>query len=134
MAEAATANSKLAQIIDTVKSLTVMELADLVHALEKEFGVSAAAVAVAGPAGAGGGAAAAAEEPTSFKVTLVDGGANKIQAIKVIRAITGLGLADAKAFVEGAPTVVKEGLEKPAAEDLKKQLEEIGAKVEVAGV
>ena len=127
----AVANTKLAQIIDTVKTLTVLELADLVHALEKEFGVSAAAVAVAAPAG--GGAAAAAEEPTSFKVTLLDGGANKIQAIKVVRAITGLGLADAKAFVEGAPKVVKEGLEKPAAEELKKQLEDIGAKVEVKG-
>lgn len=133
MSESAT---KLAPIIDSVKGLSVMELSDLVHALEKEFGVSAAAVAVAAPAGgaAGGGAAAAAEEPTSFKVTLTDGGANKIQAIKVIRAITGLGLADAKAFVEGAPKVIKEGIEKPAAADIKKQLEEIGAKVEIAGV
>lgn len=125
-------SDKLTGIIESVKGLSVMELNDLVHALEKEFGVSAAAVAVAAPAG-GGGAAAAAEEPTSFKVTLLDGGANKIQAIKVIRAITGLGLADAKAFVEGAPKVVKEGLEKPAADELKKQLEEIGAKVEVKG-
>jgi large subunit ribosomal protein L7/L12 len=125
-------SDKLNGIIDSVKGLSVMELNDLVHALEKEFGVSAAAVAVAAPGG-GGGAPAAAEEPTSFKVTLLDGGANKIQAIKVIRAITGLGLADAKAFVEGAPKVVKEGLEKPAADELKKQLEDIGAKVEVKG-
>jgi large subunit ribosomal protein L7/L12 len=125
-------SDKLNGIIESVKGLSVMELNDLVHSLEKEFGVSAAAVAVAAPAG-GGGAAAAEAEPTSFKVTLLDGGANKIQAIKVIRAITGLGLADAKAFVEGAPKVVKEGLEKPAADELKKQLEDIGAKVEVKG-
>jgi large subunit ribosomal protein L7/L12 len=125
-------SDKLNGIIESVKGLSVMELNDLVHPLEKEFGVSAAAVAVAAPAG-GGGAAAAEAEPTSFKVTLLDGGANKIQAIKVIRAITGLGLADAKAFVEGAPKVVKEGLEKPAADELKKQLEDIGAKVEVKG-
>src|SRR4051812_42504686 len=125
-------SEKLTGIIDSVKGLSVMELNDLVHALEKEFGVSAAAVAVAAPGG-GGGAPAAAEEPTSFKVTLLDGGANKIQAIKVVRAITGLGLADAKAFVEGAPKVVKEGLERPAADELKKQLEDIGAKVEVKG-
>ncbi len=128
----AVANSKLAQIIETVKGLTVIELADLVHALEKEFGVSAAAVAVAGPAG-GGAAPAAAEEPTSFNVILTDGGANKIQAIKVVRALTGLGLADAKAFVEGAPKAVKEGVDKKTADDIKKQLEEIGAKVEIKG-
>lgn len=129
MAEAAAVSSKLAQIIDTVKTLTVMELADLVHALEKEFGVSAAAVAVAGPAAAA--PAAAAEEATSFNVVLTDGGANKIGAIKVVRALTGLGLADAKAFVEGAPKVVKEGVDKKAADDIKKQLEEVGAKVEI---
>ncbi len=128
----AVANSKLAQIIETVKGLTVIELADLVHALEKEFGVSAAAVAA--PAGAGGAAApAAAEEPTSFNVILTDGGANKIQAIKVVRALTGLGLADAKAFVEGAPKAVKEGVDKKIADDIKKQLEDIGAKVEIKG-
>ena len=128
----AVANSKLAQIIETVKGLTVIELADLVHALEKEFGVSAAAVAA--PAGAGGAAApAAAEEPTSFNFILTDGGANKIQAIKVVRALTGLGLADAKAFVEGAPKAVKEGVDKKTADDIKKQLEEIGAKVEIKG-
>jgi len=124
-------SDKLNGIIEGVKGLSVMELNDLVHALEKEFGVSAAAVAVATQGGPT--APAATEEPTSFKVTLLDGGANKIQAIKVVRAITGLGLADAKAFVEGAPKVVKEGLEKPAADELKKQLEDIGAKVEVKG-
>ena len=128
----AVANSKLAQIIETVKNLTVMELADLVHALEKEFGVSAAAVAVAGPAG-GAAAPAAEEAPTSFNVILLEGGANKIGAIKVVRAITGLGLADAKAFVEGAPKAVKEGVDKKVADDIKKQLEEAGAKVEIKG-
>lgn len=129
MSEAAV-SSKLAQIIETVKGLTVIELADLVHALEKEFGVSAAAVAVA----AGGGAAAAVEEaPTSFNVILVEAGANKIGAIKAIRALTGLGLADAKAFVESAPKAVKEGIEKPEADEIKKQLEEAGAKVEIKG-
>ena len=127
----AVANSKLAQIIETVKGLTVIELADLVHALEKEFGVSAAAVAA--PAAGGAAAPAAAEEPTSFNVILTDGGANKIQAIKVVRALTGLGLADAKAFVEGAPKAVKEGVDKKTADDIKKQLEEIGAKVEIKG-
>jgi large subunit ribosomal protein L7/L12 len=126
---------KFDQFLADVDGCTVMELAELVGALEKKWGVSAAAAAAPAAGAAGGGAAAAAaEEPTAFKVTLLDGGANKIQAIKVIRTITGLGLADAKAFVEGAPKVVKEGLEKPAAEDIKKQLEEIGAKVEVKGV
>lgn len=128
----AVANSKLAQIIETVKNLTVMELADLVHALEKEFGVSAAAVAVAAAPGAA--AAAAEEAPTAFNVILVDGGANKIGAIKLVRAVTGLGLADAKAFVEGVPKVVKEGVDKKTADDLKKQFEEAGAKVDIKGV
>ncbi len=125
--------SKFDAFLAEVDGCTVMELNELVQALEKKWGVSAAAAA-APAGGAGGGAPAAVEEPTSFKVTLVEGGPNKIQAIKIIRTITGLGLADAKAFVEGAPKVVKEGIEKPAAEELKKQLEEIGAKVEVAGV
>jgi large subunit ribosomal protein L7/L12 len=130
MAEAV-ANSKLAQIIDTVKALTVMELSDLVKSLEKEFGVSAAAVAVAAT---GGPAAAAVEEaPTSFKVTLVSAGANKIQSIKIIREITGLGLADAKAFVEGAPKMVKDGLEKAAADELAKKIKDAGAEVKVEG-
>ena len=126
----AAANPKLAQIIETVKALTVIELADLVHALEKEFGVSAAAVAVQG----GGPAPAAVEEaPTSFKVTLTSFGANKIAVIKVVREILGLGLADAKAFVEGAPKVIKEGLEKPAAEELAKKVKETGAEVKIEG-
>lgn len=129
MSEAA-ANPKLAQIIETVKALTVIELADLVHALEKEFGVSAAAAA----APAGGAAAPAAEEaPTSFKVTLTAGGPNKIAVIKVVRELLGLGLADAKAFVEGAPKLVKEGLEKPAAEELAKKLKDTGAEAKIEG-
>lgn len=123
-------SEKLTQIIESVKSLTVMELADLVHALEKEFGVSAAAVAVAGPAGAA--PAAAAEEPTSFKVTLTEYPADKkIQAIKAIREITGLGLAEAKAFVEATPKLIKDGLEKPAAEEIAKKIEAAGAKAKV---
>lgn len=125
----AVANPKLAQIIETVKALTVMELADLVHALEKEFGVSAAAVAVAG----GPAAPAAVEAPTSFKVTLTSFGANKIAVIKVVRELLGLGLADAKAFVEGVPKLVKEGLEKPAADELAKKITESGAEVKVEG-
>lgn len=126
------ANSKLAGIIDAVKGLSVIELADLVKALEKEFGVSAAAVAVAAPAG--GAAAAAAEAPTSFTVSMVEIPADKkIQGIKLIREILGLGLADAKAFVEGLPKVVKDGLEKPAADELSKKLQEAGAKVKVEG-
>ncbi len=128
----AVANSKLAQVIETVKSLTVMELADLVHALEKEFGVSAAAVAVAG--GGGAAAPAAAEAPTVFKVTLTEVPADKkIQGIKIIREILGLGLADAKAFVEGAPKLVKDGLEKAAADEIAKKITEAGAKAKVEG-
>src|SRR5271170_4808857 len=129
----AVANSKLSQIIDTVKTLTVLELAYLVHALEKEFGVSAAAVAVA--AGGGGAApAAAAEVPTVFKVTLFEVPADKkIQAIKIIREILGLGLADAKAFVEGAPKMVKDGLEKAAADELAKKISDAGAKAKIEG-
>ena len=123
-------SDKLAQIIDTVKALTVMELADLVKALEKEFGVSAAAVA--GPAGPA--AAAAVEAPTSFKVTLVEVPADKkISAIKCVREILGLGLADAKAFVEGVPKVVKEGLEKAPADELAKKLTEAGGKAKIEG-
>ena len=125
----AAVSPKLAQLIETVKQLTVLELADLVHALEKEFGVSAAAVAA--PAGAA--APAAADAPTSFKVTLTAGGANKIAVIKVVRELLGLGLADAKGFVEGAPKVVKEGLEKAPAEELAKKLKDAGAEVKIEG-
>ena len=125
--------ANLAPLIDSVKSLTVMELSDLVKALEKEFGVSAAAVAVAAPAGGGAAAAPAEEAPTVFKVTLTAGGPNKIQVIKAIREISGLGLADAKAFVEGAPKMVKDGLDKPAADELAKKLKETGAEVKIEG-
>ena len=124
------ANSKLAGIIDAVKGLSVIELADLVKALEKEFGVSAAAVAVQG----GAAPAAAVEAPTSFTVTMVEIPADKkIQGIKLIREILGLGLADAKGFVESLPKVVKDGLEKPAADELSKRLQDAGAKVKVEG-
>lgn len=115
-------------ILEAVGSLTVMELNDLVKAFEEKFGVSAAAVAVAGPAGAG---AAAAEEKTEFNIVLVDSGDKKINVIKVVRALTGLGLKEAKDAVEGTPSVLKEGVSKDEAEAAKKELEEAGAKVEL---
>jgi large subunit ribosomal protein L7/L12 len=118
-------------ILDTIANMSVMEVVDLVEAMEEKFGVSAAAaVAVAGPA-AGGGEAAAAEEKTEFDVILASFGENKVGVIKAVRAITGLGLKEAKALVEGAPAPVKEGASKDEAADLKKQLEEAGATVEV---
>ncbi|MCG2576141.1 50S ribosomal protein L7/L12 [Dechloromonas sp. XY25] len=116
-------------ILEAVGSLTVMELNDLVKAFEEKFGVSAAAVAVAGPAG--GGAAAAAEEQTEFTVVLTGAGDKKVEVIKVVRAATGLGLKEAKDLVDGAPKPVKEGIAKADAEALKKQLEDAGAKVEI---
>ena len=116
------------EILEAVGSLTVMELNDLVKAFEEKFGVSAAAVAVAGPAG---GAAAAVEEQTEFTVMLVGPGDKKVEVIKVVRAVTGLGLKEAKDLVDGAPKAVKEGVSKGDAEALKKQLEDAGAKVEV---
>lgn len=115
-------------ILEAVGSMTVMELNDLVKAFEEKFGVSAAAVAVAGPAG---GAAAAAEEQTEFTVVLTGAGDKKVEVIKVVRAVTGLGLKEAKDLVDGAPKAVKEGIAKADAEALKKQLEDAGAKVEV---
>jgi large subunit ribosomal protein L7/L12 len=115
-------------ILEAVGSLTVMELNDLVKAFEEKFGVSAAAVAVAGPAGA---AAAVAEEQTEFTVMLNAAGDKKVEVIKVVRAVTGLGLKEAKDLVDGAPKAVKEGVSKADAEALKKQLEDAGAKVEV---
>ena len=116
-------------ILEAVGALTVMELNDLVKAFEEKFGVSAAAVAVAGPAGAG--AAAAAEEQTEFTVVLTGAGDKKVEVIKVVRAVTGLGLKEAKDLVDGAPKPVKEGIAKADAEALKKQLEDAGAKVEI---
>jgi large subunit ribosomal protein L7/L12 len=116
--------------LTALDSMTVLELNDLVKAIEEKFGVSAAAMAA--PAGAGGGvAAAAAEEQTEFNVMLMDAGANKVSAIKAVREITGLGLKEAKDLVEAAPKAVKEGLSKADAEAAKKKLEEAGAKAEL---
>ena len=119
-------------LVDQLSELTVLEAADLAKALEEKWGVSAAAaVAVAGPAGGGAAAAPAAEEKTEFDVILTGDGGKKINVIKEVRAITGLGLGEAKALVEGAPKAVKEGVSKAEAEDLRKRLEEAGATVEV---
>ena len=124
------ASEKITAIIEELKTLTVLELADLVHAVEDEFGVSAAAaVAVAAP-GAGDGAAAA-EEKTEFDVILKSPGSGKIAVIKAVREATGLGLKEAKALVDGAPKAVKEAIGKDDAEALKTKLEEAGAEVEV---
>ena len=116
------------EMIEEIKKMTVVELADLVKAIEEEFGVSAAAVA----APAAGAAGAAAEEKTSFNVVLKDAGANKIQVIKVVRDATGLGLKEAKDLVDGAPKTVKEGASKEEAEDMKAKFEAAGAVVELA--
>ena len=115
-------------ILEAVGSMTVMDLNDLVKAFEEKFGVSAAAMAVAGPAA---GAAAAVEEQTEFTVMLNACGDKKVEVIKVVRAVTGLGLKEAKDLVDGAPKAVKEGVSKAEAEALRKQLEDAGAKVEV---
>lgn len=123
------------EIIQAIENMTVLELAELVKALEEKFGVSAVApVAVAAPVAAAAGAPApqaAAEEKTEFKVVLKDAGANKIQVIKVVRQFTDLGLKEAKDLVEKVPAVVKEGLSKAEAEEIKKKLEEVGAKVDL---
>ena len=121
------ASEKITAMIEEIKALSVLELSELVHAVEEEFGVSAAAaVAVAGPAAAG---AAAVEEKTEFDVVLAEAGGEKIKVIKAVREITGLGLADAKALVDGAPKTLKEAAPKEEAEEIKKKLEEVGAKV-----
>ena len=123
------ASEKITAMIEEIKALTVVELSELVKAVEEEFGVSAAAaVAVAAPAG---GAAAAAEEKTEFEVVLKEAGAEKIKVIKVVREITGLGLADAKALVDGAPKTLKESASKDEAEEIKNKLSEVGANVEL---
>lgn len=123
-------SEKITAMIEEIKGLTVLELSELVHALEEEFGVSAAAMAA--PAPAAGAAAPAAEEKTDFDVILTGfDAAQKIKVIKVVREVMGLGLAEAKAAVEGAPTTMKEGLSKEDAEALKKQVEEVGGKVEL---
>ena len=122
------ASEKITAMIEEVKTLTVLELAELVHALEDEFGVSAAAAAVAAPAA---GAAAAEEEKTEFDVVLKAAGANKIAVIKVVRALTGLGLKEAKELVDGAPKNLKEGVSKDEAAKIAAELKEAGAEVEV---
>jgi large subunit ribosomal protein L7/L12 len=124
---------KMKGVMDTIEKMTVIELADLVKALEDKFGVSAAApvaVAAAG-AGAGAGAGAPAEEKSSFNVVLASAGANKIQVIKELRALTSLGLKEAKDLVDGAPKTIKEGATKEEADKIKKQLEAAGAKIEL---
>ena len=122
------ASEKITAMIEEVKTLTVLELAELVHALEEEFGVSAAAAAVAAPAA---GAAAAEEEKTEFDVVLKAAGANKIAVIKVVRALTGLGLKEAKEMVDGAPKTLKEAVTKDEAEKIAAELKEAGAEVEI---
>ena len=123
-------NEKSAQILDLVKGLTILELADLVKALEEEFGVSAAPVAAA-PVAGGAAAAPAAEEKTEFDVILKSAGASKLNVIKVVREITGLGLKDAKDLVEAAPKTVKEAVAKDEADKIAEQLKAAGAEVEV---
>ena len=121
------ASEKVTAMIEEVKALSVLELSELVHALEEAFGVSAAAAAVA----AAPVAAAAVEEKTEFDVVMTDFGAEKIKVIKEVRGITGLGLAEAKALVEGVPAKIKEAVSKEEAEELKGKLEAVGAKVEL---
>ena len=122
-------SEKITAMIEEIKSLTVLELSELVKAIEEEFGVSAAApVAVVGAAAPG---AAAAEEKTDFDVVLAEAGAEKIKVIKVVRELTGLGLKEAKDLVDGAPKTLKEAVAKDAAEEMKAKLEEVGAKVEL---
>ena len=123
------ASEKITNILEEIKSLTILELSDLVKAVEEEFGVSAAAPV--GVVAAAGAAAPAAEEKTEFDVVLASFGSNKLGVIKAVREITGLGLKEAKDLVEGCPKALKEGVSKEEAEALKKQLEEAGATVEV---
>ncbi len=123
------ASEKITAIVEELKTLSVLELSELVKAVEEEFGVSAAAAVVsAGPAAGG---AAAAEEKTEFDVVLAEAGAQKIKVVKAVKDITGLGLAEAKALVDGAPKAIKEGVAKEEAEEIKAKLEEVGAKVEL---
>ena len=125
-------SEKVTKLIDDVKTLTVIELSELVKALEDEFGVSAAApVAVAAAPAAGGATPTAAEEKTEFNVVLKAAGANKVAVIKVVKEITGLGLKDAKDLVDGAPKTLKESVSKEQAEEMKKKLTDAGAEVEI---
>ena len=123
------ASEKVNAMIEEIKALTVLELSELVHALEEAFGVSAAAAAVAAAPAAGG--AAAVEEKTEFDVVMTDFGSEKIKVIKEVRAIPGAGLAEAKAIVEGIPAKIKEAVSKEEAEEIKSKLEAVGAKVEL---
>ncbi|MCR2747495.1 50S ribosomal protein L7/L12 [Limnobacter parvus] len=120
-----------AEILEAIAGMTVLELSELISEMEEKFGVSAAAAAVAVAAPAAGAGAAAAEEKTEFDVILTAAGESKVNVIKVVRALTGLGLKEAKDLVDGAPKAVKEGVSKAEADDVKKQLEEAGAKVDV---
>lgn len=124
------ASEKVLKFVEEVKELSVMELAELVKALEEEFGVSATAVAVAAP-GAAGAAAPAAEEKTEFDVVLAEVGANKMAVIKIVKDVTGLGLKEAKDLVDGAPKTLKEAAPKAEADEIKAKLEEAGAKIEL---
>ena len=119
------------EILDAIANMTVMEVVELIAAMEEKFGVTAAAAVVAAPAAAGGGEAAAAEEQTEFNVVLTAFGENKVNVIKAVRAVTGLGLKEAKDAVEGVPTVLKEGVSKDEAAKIKKDLEEAGGTVEI---
>ncbi|MGD8709561.1 MAG: 50S ribosomal protein L7/L12 [Ectothiorhodospiraceae bacterium] len=118
-------------ILETISNMTVMEVVDLIEAMEEKFGVTAAAAVAAAPAAAGGGEAAAEEEQTEFDVVMTSFGSNKVSVIKVVRGITGLGLKEAKELVEGAPSPIKEGASKEEAEEIKGKLEEAGASVEL---
>jgi large subunit ribosomal protein L7/L12 len=118
-------------ILETIANMSVMEVVDLIEAMEEKFGVTAAAAAVAVAGPAGGDAGGAAAEQTEFDVVMTSFGGNKVAVIKAVRGITGLGLKEAKEMVEGAPSTIKEGVEKAEAEDVKKQLEEAGASVEL---
>lgn len=122
-------SEKVTSLIEEVKALSVLELSELVKALEEEFGVSAAAPVAVAAAPAAGGAAPAAEEKSEFDVVLEEAGAEKIKVIKVVREITGLGLKDAKDLVDGAPKTIKEAAPKAEADEMKKKLEEVGAKI-----
>jgi large subunit ribosomal protein L7/L12 len=118
-------------ILNAIAAMSVMEVVDLIKSMEEKFGVSAAAAVAVAPAAAAGGGAAPAAEKTEFNVVLASSGEKKVNVIKVVRAITGLGLKEAKDLVDGAPSSVKEGISKQEAEDIKKQLEEAGATVEL---
>ncbi len=118
-------------ILETISNMSVMEVVDLIAAMEEKFGVTAAAAVAAAPVSAGDGAAGAVEEQSEFNVVMTGFGANKVAVIKAVRSLTGLGLKEAKEMVEGVPANVKEGVEKAEAEDIKKQLEEAGASVEL---